>query len=74
MWEWPQTVHTNCRCGSGHKQYTLIVDVGVTHTPTTVVHKQYTKIVDVRVATNSTNTTKVYDNFTTIHTTLLKLT
>ena len=26
------------------------------------------------VATNSTRTTKVYDNFTTIHTTLLKLT
>ena len=36
MWEWPQTVHTNTRCESGHKQYTYYSSTNSTHT--TVVH------------------------------------
>ena len=40
-------VHTNSRCGSGHKQYTYLSSVHVL--------KYYTLIVDMGVATNSTH-------------------
>ena len=61
-------VHTNSRCGSGHKQYTGIVDMW--EWPQTVDtnsrcgsgHKQYTLIVDVGVTHTPTTVVHIYSS------------